>query len=306
MSASSCSALSSYVLAGMNRDNAKATEAGLKYFVLGALSSGMLLYGASLVYGFTGQIQLDQIAQSISMGSRSLGLVFGVVFLLAGIAFKISAVPFHMWTPDVYEGAPTPVTAFFATAPEGRRHGDADPGGDRQLCAGRARLAADRHLPLHRLDGAGLVRRHRTEQPQAPDRLFLDRPYGLRPGRPLRRHRQRRRRRHGLHGHLHGHDGRLLRQPPGAAQRERSGRDHLGPRRTRADAAVRCGDPRGHHVFADRPAAARRLLRQMAGVPGRDRGAPVRPGRDRHAGERGVAPSITCASSRRCISTSRS
>jgi NADH-quinone oxidoreductase subunit N len=112
------SALSSYVLAGMNRDNAKATEAGLKYFVLGALSSGMLLYGASLVYGFTGQIQLDQIAQSISMGSRSLGLVFGVVFLLAGIAFKISAVPFHMWTPDVYEGAPTPVTAFFATAPK--------------------------------------------------------------------------------------------------------------------------------------------------------------------------------------------
>jgi len=110
--------LALYVLAAMNRTNAKATEAGVKYFVLGALSSGMLLYGASLVYGFTGQTQLDQIAQSIAMGPRSIGLVFGVVFLLAGVAFKIAAVPFHMWTPDVYEGAPTPVTAFFATAPK--------------------------------------------------------------------------------------------------------------------------------------------------------------------------------------------
>ena len=105
-----------YVVAAMNRQSAKATEAGLKYFVLGALSSGMLLYGASLVYGFTGQTELDQIARAITAGSRSLGLVFGVVFLLAGIAFKIAAVPFHMWTPDVYEGAPTPVTAFFAIA----------------------------------------------------------------------------------------------------------------------------------------------------------------------------------------------
>jgi NADH-quinone oxidoreductase subunit N len=110
--------LALYVVAAMHRQNAKATEAGLKYFVLGALSSGMLLYGASLVYGFTGQTQLDQIAQVVSMGQRSIGLIFGLVFLLAGIAFKIAAVPFHMWTPDVYEGAPTPVTAFFATAPK--------------------------------------------------------------------------------------------------------------------------------------------------------------------------------------------
>jgi len=108
--------LALYVVAAMNRENAKATEAGLKYFVLGALASGLLLYGASLVYGFTGQIELDQIAKSISMGTPSVGLIFGVVFLLAGIAFKIAAVPFHMWTPDVYEGAPTPVTAFFAIA----------------------------------------------------------------------------------------------------------------------------------------------------------------------------------------------
>jgi NADH-quinone oxidoreductase subunit N len=110
--------LAFYVMAAMHRENAKATEAGLKYFVLGSLASGMLLYGASLVYGFTGQTQLDQIAQAVTMGSHSTGLIFGVVFLLAGIAFKIAAVPFHMWTPDVYEGAPTPVTAFFATAPK--------------------------------------------------------------------------------------------------------------------------------------------------------------------------------------------
>ncbi|MCF6343053.1 MAG: NADH-quinone oxidoreductase subunit NuoN [Devosiaceae bacterium] len=111
-------ALSLYIIAAMKRESSKASEAGLKYFVLGALSSGMLLYGASLVYGFTGQTQLDEIAKIIALGDRSIGLVFGLVFLLAGLSFKISAVPFHMWTPDVYEGAPTPVTAFFASAPK--------------------------------------------------------------------------------------------------------------------------------------------------------------------------------------------
>jgi NADH-quinone oxidoreductase subunit N len=110
--------LALYVVAAMKREDAKATEAGIKYFVLGSLSSGMLLYGASLVYGFTGTTQLDQIVLQVSSETRSIGLIFGVVFLLAGIAFKISAVPFHMWTPDVYEGAPTPVTAFFAAAPK--------------------------------------------------------------------------------------------------------------------------------------------------------------------------------------------
>lgn len=110
--------LALYVVAAMKRDDQKATEAGIKYFVLGALSSGMLLYGASLVYGFTGTTQLDQIVGAITLETRSIGLIFGMVFLLAGIAFKISAVPFHMWTPDVYEGAPMPVTAFFAAAPK--------------------------------------------------------------------------------------------------------------------------------------------------------------------------------------------
>ncbi|HEX9070766.1 MAG TPA: NADH-quinone oxidoreductase subunit NuoN [Pseudolabrys sp.] len=106
-----------YVIAASNRENLKSTEAGLKYFVLGALSSGMLLYGASLIYGFTGTINFSGIAKA-TQGGASLGLIFGLVFLFVGFCFKISAVPFHMWTPDVYEGAPTPVTAFFAAAPK--------------------------------------------------------------------------------------------------------------------------------------------------------------------------------------------
>src|SRR6266699_3454755 len=110
--------LALYVVAASNRDNAKSTEAGLKYFVLGALSSGMLLYGASLVYGFTGQTTFAGIASALAGQPTSIGLVFGLVFLIAGLAFKVAAVPFHMWTPDVYEGAPTPVTAFFAASPK--------------------------------------------------------------------------------------------------------------------------------------------------------------------------------------------
>jgi len=108
--------LSLYVIAAIDRDSQKSTEAGLKYFVLGALSSGMLLYGASLIYGATGSVTFTGIAQAASQGG--LGLTFGIVFLLAGLCFKVSAVPFHMWTPDVYEGSPTPVTAFFAAAPK--------------------------------------------------------------------------------------------------------------------------------------------------------------------------------------------
>jgi NADH-quinone oxidoreductase subunit N len=113
--------LALYVVAAIDRDSVRSTEAGLKYFVLGALSSGMLLYGASLVYGFTGTVSFAGIAKATSQGhtgAASLGLVFGLVFLFAGFCFKISAVPFHMWTPDVYEGAPTPITAFFAAAPK--------------------------------------------------------------------------------------------------------------------------------------------------------------------------------------------
>ena len=109
--------LSLYVVAALSRDDARASEAGLKYFVLGALSSGMLLYGASLLYGFAGTVSFPGIAAAIG-DHPSMGVIFGMVFLFAGLAFKMSVVPFHMWTPDVYEGAPTPVTTFFASAPK--------------------------------------------------------------------------------------------------------------------------------------------------------------------------------------------
>lgn len=111
--------LALYVIAAFDRDNARSAEAGLKYFVLGALASGLLLYGASLVYGFAGTTNFSRLAEVLAAGERaSPGLVVGVVFVIAALAFKVSAVPFHMWTPDVYEGAPTPVTAFFAMAPK--------------------------------------------------------------------------------------------------------------------------------------------------------------------------------------------
>lgn len=109
--------LALYVIAAFHREDGRASEAGLKYFVLGALSSGLLLYGASLIYGFAGSIDFGVIGTALQ-GNKAIGVVFGLVFLSAGLAFKMSTVPFHMWTPDVYEGAPTPVTAFFATAPK--------------------------------------------------------------------------------------------------------------------------------------------------------------------------------------------
>jgi NADH-quinone oxidoreductase subunit N len=108
-----------YVIAAFQRDQLRSTEAGLKYFVLGALSSGMLLYGASLVYGFAGTTNFAALSQVLVAASGdSVGLIMGIVFVIVGLAFKVSAVPFHMWTPDVYEGAPTPVTAFFSVAPK--------------------------------------------------------------------------------------------------------------------------------------------------------------------------------------------
>lgn len=110
-------ALALYVMAAFNRDSLRASEAGLKYFVLGALSSGLLLYGLSMIYGFSGSLDFDRIAAVVENGA-SPGMIVGMVFLLCGLGFKISAAPFHMWTPDVYEGSPTPVTGFFAGAPK--------------------------------------------------------------------------------------------------------------------------------------------------------------------------------------------
>ena len=132
------------MLASYRRTDERSAEAGLKYFVLGALASGILLYGISLLYGFTGTTSFTGIAAAFGRGAPSLGLLFGLVFVLAGLAFKVSAVPFHMWTPDVYEGAPTPVTAFFASAPKvaavllaTRVCVDALGPGDRRLAADR-------------------------------------------------------------------------------------------------------------------------------------------------------------------------
>ena len=110
--------LAAYVLAAWRRDDARSSEAGLKYFVLSAISSGLLLFGSSFVYGFTGSIRFDAIASAIAQGAGGVGLIFGLVLMLCALGFKMSAAPFHMWTPDVYEGAPTPVTAFFAAAPK--------------------------------------------------------------------------------------------------------------------------------------------------------------------------------------------
>ncbi len=109
--------LALYVLAAIRRNDSRASEAGLKYFVLGALSSGLLLYGASLIYGFAGSTRFDVIAQAVHAGANT-GVLFGLVFLICGMVFKVSAAPFHMWTPDVYEGAPTPIVAFFISAPK--------------------------------------------------------------------------------------------------------------------------------------------------------------------------------------------
>ena len=110
--------LALYVIASFQRDQTRSSEAGLKYFVLGALSSGMLLYGASMVYGFAGSTNFDTLAHTLDASNASIGLIIGIVFVAVGLAFKVSAVPFHMWTPDVYEGAPTPATAFFSIAPK--------------------------------------------------------------------------------------------------------------------------------------------------------------------------------------------
>ena len=110
--------LALYVVASLRRDSVRSTEAGLKYFILGALSSGLLLYGASLVYGYAGTTLFSGIIETATEGEMPVGLLIGLVFVMSGLAFKVSAAPFHMWTPDVYEGAPTPITALFATAPK--------------------------------------------------------------------------------------------------------------------------------------------------------------------------------------------
>ena len=265
--------LALYVVAASNRDNAKSTEAGLKYFVLGALSSGMLLYGASLIYGFTGTVSFAGIAAAVKTGS--VGIVFGLVFLLAGLCFKISAVPFHMWTPDVYEGAPTPVTAFFASAPKVAALARVHPRGADRVPGHRPAMAADRGVRVDRLDGAGIVRRHRAEEHQAADGLFLDRPYGLCPGRARRRHGGRRAGRAGLYLDLCGDDARQLRRHPDHEAQRPAFREHQRFRRAVAHQSAAGILLRDAAVLAGRRSAARGLLRQMVRVRCGDQGRAV-------------------------------
>ena len=171
--------LAAYVLASFMRRDNRSAEAGLKYFVLGALASGILLYGISLVYGFSGTTMFDGIATAYA-GPKSLGLLFGLVFVFAGLAFKISAVPFHMWTPDVYEGAPTPVTAFFASAPKVAAMALSVRVAVEAMGPASARLAADRDLRESRLDHLRRGRGDRADQRQAAARLFVDQQCRLR------------------------------------------------------------------------------------------------------------------------------
>ena len=168
------------------RERCARRRPGLKYFVLGALVLGHAALWRLARLRLHRHTSVRRHRQRLAR-RRQLGLIFGLVFLLVGFAFKISAVPFHMWTPDVYEGAPTPVTAFFAAAPKMAAMALIVRVAHRPS-AGHPRLAADHRLHLDRLDGARRLRRDRPEQHQAPDGLFLDRPHGLRAGGPRRRH----------------------------------------------------------------------------------------------------------------------
>jgi NADH-quinone oxidoreductase subunit N len=225
--------LSAYVLASFMRRDARSAEAGLKYFVLGALASGILLYGISLLYGFTGTTLFAGIADSLgraaSTGGISTGQMFGIVFILAGLAFKISAVPFHMWTPDVYEGAPTPVTAFFASAPKVAGMALLMRVSVEAMGAGTDAWRQIVDLLGARLDDPRRRGGDRAEQHQAAAGLFVDQQCRLRAVRPRRRHRRRRRgRADDLYGGLCRDDARQLpvraadARPPKASRSKRS------------------------------------------------------------------------------------
>ena len=264
--------LALYVVAAINRDNVRSTEAGLKYFVLGALSSGMLLYGASLIYGFTGTVSFAGIAKAAGQGG--IGLIFGLVFLFAGFCFKVSAVPFHMWTPDVYEGAPTPVTAFFAAAPKVAAHRDLRARADHGVPRHHAAMAADRRLRRRspRWCSASFAAIGQTQH-QAADGLFVDRPHGLRAGRARRRHARRACRACSIYMAIYVAMtlGTFAVHPVDAARRT-AGREHHRSRRPRAHQPGDGVLPRHADVLARRHSAARGLLRQVLRVPRRHQG----------------------------------
>ena len=197
--------LAIYVLCAFARDDVRSSEAGLKYFVLSALASGLLLYGISLTYGFSGTMDFGRLAQAITdPAGVSTGLVVGIAFVVAGLAFKLSAVPFHMWTPDVYEGAPTPVTAFMSTAPKVAPF----------VVLLRVMIGPFGHVavqwqPIIYVVSIGSMvlgscRCHWADQHQTPDGIFQHRPYGLRADWAGRRHAGWRTRRADLSAHLRG------------------------------------------------------------------------------------------------------
>jgi NADH-quinone oxidoreductase subunit N len=233
----------------------RSAEAGLKYFVLGALSSGLLLYGMSLVYGFAGTTNFDRLADAIAGPANvSAGVIVGMVFMIAGLTFKVAAVPFHMWTPDVYEGAPASVVAYFATATKVGAIAVIV-----RVMAGPFGGLADQWQQVMMLASLGSMllgafAAHPAGEHQAADGLFLDQPYGLRDDGPRRRRRGRPARRAHLHADLPDHEPRRLRRARGDA-----------PRR----AAVERGErPRGPRP--DRPGMALWMavfMFSMAGIP---------------------------------------
>ena len=297
--------LALYVIAAIDRDNVRSTEAGLKYFVLGALSSGMLLYGC------VADLRLHRHGRASPASPRrvsagGLGLVFGLVFLFAGLCFKVSAVPFHMWTPDVYEGAPTPVTAFFASAPKIAA----------MAVFVRAAITA---FPEHRRPVAAdhRLRRRSPRWCSAPSRRSARRNIkrlmayssignmgfaliglaagtgeGVQGGPDL-------------HGDLSCHDARHLRLHPGDAPRGRVGRDDRRSRRARAHQAGDGVLPGDAHVLARRHPAARRLLRQVLRLPRGHEGRALHARGHRRAGQRGGRLLLSAHRQDRCISTSR-
>ena len=263
--------LALYVVAAFNRDSARSAEAGLKYFVLGALSSGMLLYGASLVYGFTGSTDFATIAAAVQPSGANLGLIFGLVFLMAGFAFKISAVPFHMWTPDVYEGAPTPVTAFFAAAPKlaamaltVRALITAFPGGDRRSGSRSSSSSSIASMALGSFAAIGQTNIKRLMAYSSIGHMgyaLVGLAAGSAEGRARRDH---------LSRHLSRHDARHLRLHPSHAARRAHGRETSSELSGLVAHQPDDGFPAGDAaIFACRNPTPCRLLRQVLRVPRR-------------------------------------
>ena len=299
--------LALYVVASFNRDSVRSSEAGLKYFVLGALSSGMLLYGASLIYGFAGTTAFDDLAKLLTGGAPvEAGILIGLVFVVVGLAFKVSAVPFHMWTPDVYEGAPTPVSAFFAVAPKLAALALFI----RFMIAPFGPLIAEWRQVIIFLSIASMVLGAVAAIAQENIKRLMAYSsishvgyalIGLAAGTS-----------EGIRGVLVyltiylfmtvGHLG----GDPVHASEGTDARRHLGSRRAVAIAAGPRSGFGDLHVRLERRSADRRVLRQALRVSRGDQCTARRARRDRRRDQRRLRLLLSCGSSRSCISTSRS